>query len=74
MLGCVIQDLERPWNRCTEMSQPWDGGAGMLCGSVMVVLSDRRTPEVTVAWVCEPVRGLHGVGVMGSGALSWNYS
>lgn len=58
----------------TEMSQPWDGGAGMLCGSVMVVLSDRRTPEVTVAWVCEPVRGLHGVGVMGSGALSWNYS
>lgn len=38
------------------------------------VLSDRRTPEVTVAWVCEPVRGLHGVGVMGSGALSWNYS
>lgn len=47
------------------MSQPWDGGAGMLHGLVVMVLSGRRTPEVTVVWVCEPVRGLDGVGVMG---------
>lgn len=69
MLGCIREGMVHPWNLCchqhrdggqelfagTEMSQPWDGAAGMLCGLVVIVLSGRGTPEVTVVWMCEPV-------------------
>lgn len=51
------------WRHGDVTAMGWRGwDAPWVC---VMVLSGRRTPEVTVVWGCEPVWGLDGVGVMG---------